>query len=333
MAKRITLPLGLSIGEVSAIGQYALVSPRVYDFTNIKMSEIRNTLGESTYDLKTLCLSSNINKWAAFKPNRGSGYDPSGMGIESGSPNNIVYLKPTDAFGYVMGHFAGYNHNANTPGEWESALPTYGSGGEQEIEAPLTLPEFDLRDINASIDGVISDVSGAKTFMELTDTEIGERAIAVKITLNCDINAVSTSATVVVTLGYLSGSTPTTYCNFPHAGTGQLSKTLTAYNISVPTLSGTYYPESEEDFASIYLDWAARSTEVIQAFELERSETSSSSGFTKIYDSHLQGYFDYDITVPSSGNKNYWYRVRMRYKNGTSFSSYSNVVNVIVPAP
>ncbi|TRX71502.1 hypothetical protein [Carboxylicivirga sp. M1479] len=69
------------------IGDVSNDNGTTFEVSNIDISDIKNVLGEDTYDLSDLCKSPFINKHALFKP---SGFSP-----------------------YNMGDWAGYNHEAN----------------------------------------------------------------------------------------------------------------------------------------------------------------------------------------------------------------------------
>lgn len=183
MGKTIELPLGLDISDVSNIGQYSLTSGREYDATDIKMSEVRNVLGASSYSLKTLCLSTQINEWAAFKPTRLT--HPSGMTISS---SEFVYQKPNDTSGYKLGDFAGYNHQAPTPDviEGDSAIEYVADGTTATTTIIITLPEWDVRDF--AVDGlyVISRKQGGgfsyTNTVNFTDFNIENKSVGIDIT-------------------------------------------------------------------------------------------------------------------------------------------------------
>lgn len=110
----------------------------------VSSSDVRTALGEDTYATDALCKSSNVNKWARYKPVRSTrtdienqtqyeamaaamtvnwGFDRSSF-ISGTSIADLVaqaaaggadwkYLPPTST--YRLGDFAGYNHNALPP--------------------------------------------------------------------------------------------------------------------------------------------------------------------------------------------------------------------------
>lgn len=86
--------------------------------SNITMTAIRNALTEGTLKLSELCLSTKINKWAKYKPVRGTfPYGDDGTyGLNLA--NNWAYLRPRGLAyeeGYCMGDFRGYKHEAIPP--------------------------------------------------------------------------------------------------------------------------------------------------------------------------------------------------------------------------
>lgn len=138
----------MSINDVS-LGDYSLISGSNYDATNISYFDVFAFIGSNpTYvGLKGLCLNTNINTYAAFKPNRYENYIPyHGMQYDPGL-DEIVYAKPTDATGYRLGDFAGYNHNAPPPTKsyynTKAVYPV--GGGDATVAVLLTLGEIDWR--------------------------------------------------------------------------------------------------------------------------------------------------------------------------------------------
>lgn len=82
--------------------------------TDISINAVRQVLGENTYSLAALCTSSNINKWARYRP---GGYD-NAPGFIMTAQNYLdgIYTIKLPAGGpldpYSLGDFRGYNHLA-----------------------------------------------------------------------------------------------------------------------------------------------------------------------------------------------------------------------------
>lgn len=108
----------------------------------ISIDDVKSVLGESSNDVATLCKSTNINKWARYKPvhilntpfcdiktsYRGTAGNcgitvPSGGTVEAiidyynKNDNGYAYTLPSGgaASPYRLGDFLGYNHNAYAP--------------------------------------------------------------------------------------------------------------------------------------------------------------------------------------------------------------------------
>lgn len=328
--KTITLPLGLSINDADKIGVYTNISGREYKVTDIKVMDVKNAIGASTTAIGSLCLSSLINKWAAFKPNKGGLALPSGMII---SGNDIIYDKPTS--NYRIGDFAGYNHNAPTPGVIEnSATLVYYGTGTQSFGLRIQLPEFDVRDLSASIDGVIGEVSGVQTITKLTDAAIGaKKAFSSVSVANCE--DVYTNFSVLFFLGKLLNGTYSSYhpadisevCNFPSNAGGVLSISLTAYNVNVVTVSGIYLVHL--GVATIKLSWSQRSSVILDFYELEVSLTGAFGGEQTLIYSGTSNSCNYDIPTPGGGEIiPYYFKVRFKRKDTGNYSNWSEIKQV-----
>lgn len=107
--------------------------------SNISVTLVRNTLGESSNSVGKLCSSDKINKWSVFKPVPRSiadinkpdwykgnpTYNPYGLKIETWTGINPgmfktgkwEYTKPSGGSNsiYALGDFRKYNHNARIP--------------------------------------------------------------------------------------------------------------------------------------------------------------------------------------------------------------------------
>lgn len=90
--------------DVPATATDITVNTNDIDCVNIKMSDVKTVLGASTWSLYDLCRHANVNRW--------SGWGPIKREVVGGVLTNRV---PTNAEGYSLGSFAGYNHGAPTP--------------------------------------------------------------------------------------------------------------------------------------------------------------------------------------------------------------------------
>lgn len=96
--------------------------------TNISMTLVKGTLGETTLDLGSLCTSAGINMWSRYKPVRGT--FPQGDGSTYGlsmpvltgssySPTGWQYVRPDSVF--RLGDFRGYEPSALMPPVYSKA--------------------------------------------------------------------------------------------------------------------------------------------------------------------------------------------------------------------
>jgi hypothetical protein len=242
MGKIVTLPMGLKIQDVSAIGNTQLVGTDTYLFTNIAISQIRSFVGGysgSSNPIRTVCTSPNLNRWAAFKPwRRGLGGTGHGMMVVS---NNIAYTGPIDSSAYYMTDFAGYNHNAPIPGILtHTALNfTFNTSTTHYVDLYLRFPEFNLTQLNVAItrvyfrvykNGVLDTTSSiAINNAHLTD-KVLFRTIAISASGTSNFNY-----QIKIHLGTtISDST----INFPNSTLGEcvLSGTAT-YATTVPPVA------------------------------------------------------------------------------------------------
>lgn len=151
----------------------------------VSITDVRTVLGESAYDLASLCRSTRINKWARYKPVISSrtditsralyeqmasavtvnwGFDKTGF-ISGTSISALVeqaiagdadwhYDRPTSGV-CRLGDFAGYNHAALPP--CSLSLPTgtvlAGSGIPLSLSAAAKDGGLGLEDFKASIGG------------------------------------------------------------------------------------------------------------------------------------------------------------------------------------
>lgn len=89
--------------------------------SDILISAVKNILSESSYNLSDLCTSTGVNLWAAFCPVIRTVTGASVWEYQ------LVNSAPTEMFS--LGDFAGYNHNAVTPG--------WGTGGKAAAQADI----------------------------------------------------------------------------------------------------------------------------------------------------------------------------------------------------
>jgi len=116
MAKSINIPEDYTVDNTNNLGTMTLVSGDNYNGTNITISDVKNKIGATTYDLGSLAVTSLVNKWAYFQS---SVWD-----TENSDYMNGVYIRKPNPNGYDLGAFIGYNHNANPPVYWYTEPPS-----------------------------------------------------------------------------------------------------------------------------------------------------------------------------------------------------------------
>lgn len=200
MGKILNLDLGTDISDL--YGDKTYLSARQYEFSNIKLSEIKPLIensfqvsemgfvfpGSANYTVGSVC-THTLNKWAAFKPwNRNHpNTEPHGIRILN---QEFDYKKPDGTSGYHLGDFAGYNHYATYPTSYAPDFLRF-----KQTSAPhetregmliITLPEFDIRNIdNITHCYIISsgtDGGGRQMFeytnpIEITDTFVSNKSL------------------------------------------------------------------------------------------------------------------------------------------------------------
>ena len=293
MGKTITLPQGMVIGDVSAIGDYALISGQQYDATNIKLSEARSVLGETTWNLGQICLSSNINKWAAFKPWRRTNPDASHHGMIVVS-KDITYELPTAIGGYALGHFAGYNNNADanrTPYVLPSSIQEYYTVFPQTaytIGIALYLPEFDVRDVD---DGNIVNAY-ARTYnsvnalvytdeVELTDVVMAAGYIQTYAKIDIPAGGTTVNFTVKITLG---DTIDVNNVYYPTAAGGEVIITgqLVNGNPTAVLALDSFLPSPTFPYPQYELFNPAASVEIVgNSYEISFGQVSPAKGITE----------------------------------------------------
>lgn len=319
--KFITIPLGMVKEDFSPVGDWRTVDAlnREYAFSNILLSKVRNIVG-GPYTVGNVCLSPNINQWAAFKPwRRGSTGTDHGMIIDA--MQNIVYDKPTITSGFYLGDFAGYNHYARLPGVITSTdILTFQTGFTMGFSRLLALPEFDLRTLNSFIQGVITTVNGESRYLALTDSAVNSREFPAMTpqVLCSDANTISFNVTVE--LGYLDGvdGTINPYCNFPRVNTIN----IVAYNISAPQITGLY----REIDNTIGMGWTHRDPMVANGYvRIERS--IDSGAYVTVYQGTDTIYVESNVLESSD----YTFRLTFQRQDGTWGGS--STVTVTTPGP
>ena len=180
--KQVTIPKSYNVAG-NDIGNHNLVSGTYnYEFWYAEIGAVKTILGETNYNLGLLCKSTNINRYAAFKPNRHEvPTQPEhyhGMWPDDGvaEPYDWDYRRPRGGSSepYCLDHFLGYNHNAPVPGvqdvvpvsplswlDFETKETVIWDGFDPvspyEVEIVIRLPEWDVRgfaDSTNSIDRV-----------------------------------------------------------------------------------------------------------------------------------------------------------------------------------
>jgi len=247
MAKQITLPLGMQVGDVD-VGTLSLDSGRTYNVTNITTQAIEDAMGVSgdngikELSTKSTATKPGLRKWAAFKPTGNA--KPHGM-IVNVVTHEIEYDAPTDADGYRLGDFAGYNNLAPIPYVHPLYDIYFSSTGNKLGMILIKLPEFDLRDISTSITHLAAKVyvgAGYTTLEntyteEITDDIVSMGNVAIDFYVAC--TAPNDKAfKVVVELGYINATRSfVKYCEYPTGAGGVTSRLATAYYEPDPTLT------------------------------------------------------------------------------------------------
>ena len=119
--------------------------------TNISMSAVRTLLGESSWTLSGLCTSANINKWAKYKPVRGTYPASSNYTYGIDVEDDWAYLQPNSV--YRLGDFRQYNHSALPPIKL-TMYPDSTQLNEEDLNFAITISEDDLSLEDLGIDYV-----------------------------------------------------------------------------------------------------------------------------------------------------------------------------------
>ena len=119
--------------------------------TNISMSAVRTLLGESSWTLSGLCTSANINKWAKYKPVRGTYPASSNYTYGIDVEDDWAYIQPNSV--YRLGDFRQYNHSALPPIKLVD-YPDSTQLNEEDLNFAITISEDDLSLEDLGIDYV-----------------------------------------------------------------------------------------------------------------------------------------------------------------------------------
>lgn len=179
----------------------------------ISIGEVSNLIGAGTNDIGALCTSSNINKWARYKPvvnasldssNDGKGGDGNyGFAIVTATSlstlvssfdnvmNGWTYVKPSGGASspYRLGDFRGYNHRALPPIGDFAEVATHSVSTELQLTAlssedSTVVPLYDVAAMkvsgNAPYFGVAIKI-GSDAFDWVTNSERFNGAGSIKI--------------------------------------------------------------------------------------------------------------------------------------------------------
>ena len=146
------------------------------DCSNIALSQVKNILGAGVSGLYDLCRHDSVNVWSGFGPT-----------VRSVSALALVNSKPTVA---KLGDFAGYNHQAVTPG-WLTGIPSGilwlpSVGGEPVFEAAVRVGEVRWSEIGAL--GIVHAIYDGDTIIayqgiDFNDGLVQDDIIDISVTL------------------------------------------------------------------------------------------------------------------------------------------------------
>lgn len=156
--------------------------------TNISISQVKSTLGASTYELSDLASHQNINKWSSHKPvDYPSNYNAGNYGLNiNASTMGSFYLgdwEYRDRIEYSLGQFRSYNHSASPPvsnEQYQSAdtydaasffAPTFSTTSDIQIEEILDQYGGAWDAANPLYFGVRLDLNG-NTYYSVESTDI-----------------------------------------------------------------------------------------------------------------------------------------------------------------
>jgi hypothetical protein len=108
----------------------------LYGDNNIKLSDVRTTIGESSYNLSTICKSSGINKWAFYRGRR----------IKANATTKLVEF--VDVAPYRLGDFRRYSHSSTAPQVEDDYTHAWGPGGATTtLSFTMTPNELNIKEI------------------------------------------------------------------------------------------------------------------------------------------------------------------------------------------
>lgn len=176
-----TLPPAMrNMNQDNLIGTFNLVTGHTYNVRDVYQPLVKKRLREPTFHNTGICLSDNVNPYAAFKPHRwlsAPDFHRSGMYLwdpGGGAGHEFIYLRPNNSSGYHLGDFAAYNHNALRPGiPFESVPIIFNSPGERDGNIWLRFPEWDVTDFATITHIRLRTYTGA-SYGTLNATEILE---------------------------------------------------------------------------------------------------------------------------------------------------------------
>lgn len=130
-----------------------VISGNNVDCSNISLNHVKNIIGAGNSNLYQLCRHDNVNVWSGFGPT-----------IRSVNAQALVSSKPTIA---SLGDFAGYNHQAVTPG-WLTGVPSGdiwlpSIGGTPQFDAAIRVGEVRWQELG--IIGVVHAIYDGETLV------------------------------------------------------------------------------------------------------------------------------------------------------------------------
>ena len=145
------------------------------DCTDVTVSKVRTVLSASPYNLSSLATHANVNHWSAWGPT-----------VRTVVGGVLTNGHLTNATGYSLGSFGGYNHSAPTPAFTSGGSNTYSliqSGADQVFSCVLDIGEVLYNDVTGvanqathihfSVWDGASWVSGASEVIAIADAVDG----------------------------------------------------------------------------------------------------------------------------------------------------------------
>lgn len=149
--------------------------------TDLKISDVQSSIGDTSSNLSELCTSTNINMWSEAKP----GHLEANLSL-----NQIEYIRPTGGAGdpYSLMDFAGYDHGAAAPSV-DAADAEYNSGtsssGTHTFSAQYNMMNVDLSQYVQNYNqAMVRIYDGADNFIRYEYTPLNAGTTSVSFTLS-----------------------------------------------------------------------------------------------------------------------------------------------------